>query len=78
MRLFFFSGAHLSQTLAHVMQTFASWPQRLADFQRRHPQRILAAVAALLLVGGTASYAVATLGPDAARMPVQQWMQPLS
>ena len=50
MRLFFFSGAHLSQTLAHVMQTFASWPQRLADFQRRHPQRILAAVAALLLV----------------------------
>ena len=68
----------MSQPLAHVMQTFASWSQRLVDFQRRHPQRILAAVGALLLVGGTASYAVATLGPDAARMPVQQWMQPLS
>jgi murein DD-endopeptidase MepM/ murein hydrolase activator NlpD len=67
----------LSQLLADVKQTFASWSQSLVEFQRRHPQRILAALGALLLVGGTASYAVATLGPDAARMPVQQWVQPL-
>jgi murein DD-endopeptidase MepM/ murein hydrolase activator NlpD len=64
--------------LADVKQIVASWSQRLTEFQRRHPQRILAAVGGLLLVGGTASYAVATLGPDAARMPVQQWVQPLS
>lgn len=52
--------------------------QRWVQVQRRHPQRIMAAIAGLLMVGGTASYAVATLGPDAARLPTREWVQPLA
>lgn len=73
-----FFGAHLSQLLADMKQTLASWSERLVESQRRHPKRVFALLGALLLVGGTASYAVATLGPDAALMPVQQWVQPLN
>ena len=65
-------------TLASWTRQIAAWPQRWSAFQRRHPQRVLAAIGAVLLVGGTASYAVATLGPDAALMPVQTWVQPLT
>ena len=65
-------------TLASWTRQIAAWPQRWSAFQRRHPQRVLAAIGAVLLVGGTASYAVATLGPDAALMPVQTWVQPLA
>ena len=64
--------------LASWTRPIAAWPQRWSAFQRRHPQRVLAAMGAVLLVGGTASYAVATLGPDAARIPVQTWVQPLA
>ncbi len=52
--------------------------QRWVEVQRRHPHRVMAAIAGLLMVGGTASYAVATLGPDAAKLPTQEWVQALA
>jgi murein DD-endopeptidase MepM/ murein hydrolase activator NlpD len=38
----------------------------------------MAAIAGLMMIGGTASYAVATLGPDASRIPTVELVQPLS
>ena len=43
--------------------------QRIALALHRHPRRVLAGVAALLLGGAGASFAVANLGPDAATLP---------
>ena len=43
--------------------------QRIALAVHRHPQRVLAGVAALLLGGAGASFAVANLGPDVATLP---------
>jgi murein DD-endopeptidase MepM/ murein hydrolase activator NlpD len=64
----------------HFQSTFrrmALWPAHWAEVQRRHPNRVMAVIATALLVGGTASYAVATLGPDAARMPTREWTEAL-
>jgi len=55
--------------------------QRIALAIRRHPQRVLAGVAALLLGGAGASFAVANLGPDVANIPkrtVVETVQPLA
>lgn len=38
---------------------------------QKHPKRVTSAVAALLLSGGGAAFAVASLGPDVADMPVR-------
>ena len=46
--------------------------ERLSSLLQRHPKRITALVAALLLGGGGGAFAVASLGPDAADLPVQQ------
>lgn len=53
-------GALLAQ-LAHTLQT--------------HPKRVTAALAALLLSGGGAAFAVASLGPDPADLPVRTLTQ---
>ncbi len=45
---------------------------RLAGGVRRHPKQITAAVAALLLCGAGGAFAVASLAPDAADLPVHQ------
>lgn len=45
---------------------------RLISLLQRHPKRLTALVAALLLGGGGGAYAVASLGPDAADLPVRQ------
>lgn len=53
---------------------------RVAQGLRRHPRRVLAGVAALLLGGAGASFAVATLAPDASTLPqrtVVESVQPL-
>ena len=50
----------------------AHWLARLEKLHQQHPKRILAGVAALLMVGAGGSYAVATLGPDAAALPTRQ------
>lgn len=44
---------------------------RLALLVQKHPKRVTSAVAALLLTGGGAAFAVASLGPDVADMPVR-------
>ncbi len=64
--------------MSDLFSRISNWPQRWAEIQRRHPQRVLAAVAALLMVGGSASYAVATLGPDASRLPTVELITPLN
>ena len=45
---------------------------RLLSLVQRHPKRITALVAAVLLGGGSGAFAVASLGPDAADLPVRQ------
>jgi len=47
-------------------------PSRLATAIQRHPKRITAAVAALLLCGGGGAFAVASLAPDASDLPIRQ------
>lgn len=42
---------------------------------RRHPRRVAAAVGAFLALGGSVSFAVANLAPDAALMPVSTVVQ---
>lgn len=44
---------------------------RLAAALQAHPRRITAALAAVLLTGGSAAFAVANLGPDPADLPVR-------
>ena len=54
---------------------------RLADQVEHHPKRITAVVAALLLGGGGGAFAVASMAPDAADLPVRQiteTVQPIS
>ncbi|MDI9331299.1 MAG: M23 family metallopeptidase [Alphaproteobacteria bacterium] len=67
----------MSKPLSALFDRISLWPQRWAEVQLRHPHRVMAAIAGLLMVGGTASYAVATLGPDASRMPTTEWVQSL-
>ncbi|WP_295960589.1 M23 family metallopeptidase [Rhodoferax sp.] len=45
---------------------------RLISLLQRHPKRLTALVAAFLLGGGGGAFAVASLGPDAADLPVHQ------
>ncbi|MGK6305654.1 peptidoglycan DD-metalloendopeptidase family protein [Variovorax sp. DT-64] len=45
---------------------------RLAHTFRTYPRQITAAIAALLLSAGGGAFAVASLGPDASELPVQQ------
>ncbi len=68
----------MPKLLVSTLRRISLWPTRWAEVQRRHPHRVMAAIGAVLLVGGTASYAVATLGPDAARMPTREWVQSLA
>ena len=44
---------------------------RLSQTAQKHPKRITAAVAAVLLTGGGGAFAVASLGPDAADLPTK-------
>lgn len=43
---------------------------QVAQTLQQHPKRITAAIAAVLLTGGGGAFAVASLGPDAADLPV--------
>ena len=44
---------------------------RLSQTAQKHPKRITAAVAAVLLTGGGGAFAVASLGPDASDLPTK-------
>ncbi|MFT4242318.1 MAG: M23 family metallopeptidase [Acidovorax sp.] len=50
---------------------------RLSQTIQKHPRRIAAAVAAVLLTGGGGAFAVASLAPDAADMPVRTVSYPV-
>ena len=43
-----------------------------------HPKQVTALVAALLLGGGGGAFAVASFGPDAARLPVHEVLEPVA
>ena len=47
----------------------------LANLAQRHPKRITALIAALLLGGGGGAFAVASLAPDASQLPVRQVLE---
>ncbi len=53
--------------MKHGLNTVAS---TLASLIQRHPRRISSAIASLLLCAGGGAFAVASLGPDAAEIPV--------
>ena len=44
---------------------------RLTSALQKHPKRATAALAAVLLTGGSGAFAVASLGPDPADLPVR-------
>ena len=48
---------------------------RLSTTLQNHPKRVTAAIAALLLTGGGGAFAVASLGPDPADLPVRTLTQ---
>ncbi len=50
---------------------------RLSHTIQKHPQRITAAVAALLLTGGGGAFAVASFAPDPAELPVRMVRYPV-
>ncbi len=50
---------------------------RLSRTIQQHPKRITAAIAALLLTGGGGAFAVASLAPDAADLPVRTVSYPV-
>lgn len=50
---------------------------RLSRTIQQHPKRITAAVATLLLTGGGGAFAVASLAPDAAELPVRMVSYPV-
>lgn len=50
---------------------------RLSHTIQKHPQRITAAVAALLLTGGGGAFAVASFAPDPAELPVRMVSYPV-
>lgn len=51
--------------------------QPIAASLRKHPKRLTAALAAMLLTAGGGAFAVASLGPDAADLPQQRIAQPV-
>ncbi|TXD13672.1 M23 family metallopeptidase [Extensimonas vulgaris] len=51
---------------------------QLSRSAQKHPRRITAAVAALLLTGAGGAFAVAAFGPDAADLPVRQISYPVA
>lgn len=51
--------------------------ETLRVFVARHPQHVTAVVAAVLLGGGGGAFAVASLGPDAANLPVRTLVETL-
>lgn len=81
-----FSGYRVQNTpdfraLFLVKQELISTGLALADLIHRHPKRITAAIAALLLGGGGGAFAVASLAPTAPTDPVRliaEQVEPLS
>lgn len=55
-----------------IGQVFSS---TAAHWIKQHPKRVTTAVAALLLSGGGGAFAVASLGPDAADLPVREILE---
>jgi murein DD-endopeptidase MepM/ murein hydrolase activator NlpD len=53
---------------------FASY---LLSSVQRHPKRVSAVVAAMLLGGGGGAFAVASLAPDVAQLPVREVLEPV-
>ncbi len=64
--------------LIHGLTTASSaLLDRLSRTIQQHPKRITAAIAALLLTGGGGAFAVASLAPDAADLPVRMVSYPV-
>ena len=68
-----FPGTHV---LTHKLVSAGSaLLAQLAQSIQRHPKRLTAAIAALMLTAGGGAFAVASLGPDPADMPVRTLTQ---
>ena len=52
--------------------------ERFVSLLQRHPKRFSSLVAAVLLGGGGGAYAVASLGPDVADLPVHEVVEPVA
>jgi len=61
-----------------IKQFFAigrAFSSMTSHWLKQHPKRVVAVVAALLLSGGGGAFAVASLGPDAADLPVREILE---
>jgi murein DD-endopeptidase MepM/ murein hydrolase activator NlpD len=70
----------LPNGLTHNTLTY-SWPALLNSAKRvarNHPRRLTALVAALALCGAGGAFAIASLAPDAADLPVRQVFEPVN
>jgi murein DD-endopeptidase MepM/ murein hydrolase activator NlpD len=65
-------GFTLIKQIIAIGQVFSSTAAR---WIKQHPKRVTATVAALLLSGGGGAFAVASLGPDAADLPVREILE---
>ena len=54
-----------------------AYSKTLQAFVARHPKHVTAVVAAVLLGGGGGAFAVANLGPDAAKLPIRTLVETL-
>ena len=61
--------------LVLVLHTFANAWKALGDRLRRHPEKITAGLAVLLLGTGVTAFGVAPLAPDASKLPVTQVLE---
>ena len=61
-----------------LVQTANHWVSTASALVQRHPKRLVATVAALLLSGTGATFAVANLGPDASGIPQRQVVETVS
>ena len=62
----------------HLVSAGSALLARLAQSVQRHPKRVTTAIAALLLAAGGGAFAVASLGPDPADLPVRTLTQTIS
>lgn len=67
----------MSSPLQSLAQFASTAPTLLADSLSRHPRRIMAGLATLLLGTGVTAFGIAPLAPDAALLPVQQVIEAL-
>ncbi len=65
----------MSKLINGILAAEEAFASRVALVIRTHPRHLTAAVAAMLMTAGGGAFAVASLGPDAADLPIRQVLE---